>query len=169
MPDEFQFSSSIFCNSLLQFYDSKLTDWGILMETQKGSKRRESREKTLLALFQYYLGKNDVETTYRYMDETDGSDAFFHQLFEGIIAHQAEIDKVIKENAEKWSPERFGNVEIHVIRIAVYEMRYQKETPAKVVLNEAIEIVKKYSDEKSAKFVNSILQKIVNSISGVVE
>lgn len=143
-------------------------------------KRRLSREKALCALFQVFLGKNEMENALQtvekyefhdeepYVSEVDSTqtDEFFNFLVEGVLNHQEEIDNLLKSNMEKWSLDRIGNVELNVARIAVFELLYQKdETPQRVILNEAIDIVKKYSDDKSGKFINSILQKVISSIN----
>lgn len=151
-----------------------------MTETKKIPKRRLSREKALCALFQIFIGKNELEKALlaveRYefhekepfVSEADTSqpDAFFTTLVKGVLDNQEEIDELLKNNTEKWSLDRIGNVELNVARIAVFELLYQKdETPQRVILNEAIDIVKKYSDDKSGKFINSVLQKVISSIN----
>ena len=137
------------------------------MENGKVSTRRESREQALLALFQVFLGKNGVEEALQYVTEEGQSSAFLTVLVQGVVSHQAEIDQVIRDCAEKWSLERFGNVELNMIRIATFELIYEQKTPQKVILNEAIEVVRKFSDEKAVKFTNSVLQKISDKVRGV--
>ncbi|MDF2556397.1 MAG: nusB [Bacillales bacterium] len=151
-----------------------------MTETKKSPKRRLSREKALCALFQIFLGKSELEKAlfavekYEFHEEepfvsdsdVNEPDAFFTLLVKGVLDHQEEIDELLKSNMEKWSLDRIGNVELNVARIAVFELLYQKdETPQRVILNEAIDIVKKYSDDKSGKFINSILQKVISSIN----
>ncbi len=133
------------------------------METNKSLTRREIREKALCALFQIFLGKNDIELAIQYVEETDNE--FLVTLVKGVTDNLEQIDQTIKNNTEKWSIDRFGNVELNALRIATYEFLYQVETPQKVVMNEAIEIIKKFSDEKSVKFANSVLQKIMTSLA----
>jgi len=136
------------------------------MEKKKVSKRRKSREQALAALFQIFLGKNDLDIALQYVAEDSINHDFLKELVQGVVQHQEEIDAVIKENTKKWSIERFGNVELNAIRIATFELMHKQETPPKVVMNEAIEVIKTFSDDKSAKFANSILQKISDQIRG---
>lgn len=82
------------------------------------------------------------------------------ERFELVQAKIADIDKVINENTEGWDTTRMGKVELAVLRLAVYEMRYDEEVPANVAINEAVEIAKKYGQENSGSFVNAILGKI---------
>lgn len=72
-----------------------------------------------------------------------------------------ELDKLINENTEGWDTGRMGKVELTVLRLAVYEMRYDDDIPERVAIDEAVEIAKKYGQENSGGFVNAILGKIV--------
>lgn len=72
-----------------------------------------------------------------------------------------EIDKLIEENVKGWDTSRMGKVELTVLRLAVYEMRYDEDIPTGVAINEAVEIAKMYGQENSGSFVNGILGKIV--------
>ena len=72
-----------------------------------------------------------------------------------------EIDKLIEENVKGWDTSRMGKVELTVLRLAVYEMRYDEDIPTGVAINEAVEIAKMYGQENSGSFVNGILGKIL--------
>ena len=72
-----------------------------------------------------------------------------------------EIDKLIEENVKGWDTSRMGKVDLTVLRLAVYEMRYDEDIPTGVAINEAVEIAKMYGQENSGSFVNGILGKIV--------
>lgn len=71
-----------------------------------------------------------------------------------------EIDKLINDNTEGWDTARMGKVELTVLRLAVYEMRFDDDIPDGVAIDEAVEIAKKYGQENSGGFVNAILGKI---------
>lgn len=71
-----------------------------------------------------------------------------------------EIDRLINENTQGWDTARMGKVELAVLRLGVYEMRYDDDIPAGVAIDEAVEIAKKYGQENSGGFVNAILAKI---------
>lgn len=83
------------------------------------------------------------------------------QIYEGYQIHQEEIDALIKEHATRWQFERMGKAERAILRLAVYEMRFQEEVPIKVAVNEAINLAKVYGTSKSPGFVNAILAKIM--------
>jgi len=75
-----------------------------------------------------------------------------------------EIDRRIAETVEHWSLERVAPVERNILRIAVYELMWRDDVPSKVVVNEAIDIAKKFADEQSGKFVNGVLDKIMRVV-----
>lgn len=77
-----------------------------------------------------------------------------------ISKNLSSIDKIIEKNLKNWSFDRIGNVEKSVLRLAIYEILERKETPIKVIIDEAIELAKKYSEETSGKFVNGLLDRI---------
>ena len=72
-----------------------------------------------------------------------------------------EIDQIIKDNAKGWTIDRIGKVELTIIRLAIFEIRFDDEVPAQVAINEAVELAKKFGPDKSAGFVNAVLAKLV--------
>ena len=75
-----------------------------------------------------------------------------------------EVDAMINEKAKGWSTDRMGTVELTIIRLAVYEMRYDETVPEGVAINEAVELAKKYGQDESAGFVNGVLAKFVSEV-----
>ena len=94
--------------------------------------------------------------------------SFAESLVQGVSAHVDDIDSVISRHAKNWTMARMAAVDRNVLRLAVYELRYSPETPERVVLNEAIEIAKKYGSDDSGAFVNGILDDIVKHEPAVV-
>lgn len=82
---------------------------------------------------------------------------YAHQLVEGAAAHLTELDELIREQAEHWRLERMSVVDRNVLRLAVYELLYEPDVPKLVVLDEAIELAKKFGSEQSGRFVNGLL------------
>jgi len=127
-------------------------------------KRTRARRLAMLALYQAdVLGKEFAEDTRRWLAET-GRDAellaFAGGLFDRTLAHLADIDPLIEQAAQNWQLKRMAAVDRAILRMAVCELTYSKETPPKVVLNEAVELAKRYSTAASGSFVNGILDKI---------
>ena len=80
---------------------------------------------------------------------------------EAIVAAEGEIDMILSEAASGWRLNRMGKAELTLLRIAVYEIRFDEEVPDKVAINEAVELAKKYGNDSSSGFVNGVLAKIV--------
>lgn len=86
-------------------------------------------------------------------------DTFVHQLVAGAVEHVKEIDERISRHAEHWRIERMPAVDRNILRLAVHEMTYL-DTPAPVVIDEAIELARRYSNEESVQFVNGVLDAV---------
>lgn len=83
------------------------------------------------------------------------------QLLRGVNQNIEEIDGIVNEKTEDWKIDRIGKVDRNIIRLALYEILYQDDIPVAVSIDEAIELAKSFSDEKSAKFIHGVLAKIV--------
>lgn len=95
----------------------------------------------------------------------DENVAFVRETVDGVIEHKEEIDKKIAVYAPKWPIEQMTIVDRNVLRIGVFEMYWSKTVPAKVAINEAIEIAKTYGGSASGKFVNGVLGAMYNDLS----
>jgi N utilization substance protein B len=81
-------------------------------------------------------------------------------LFDGVVAHLADIDVTLSAAAENWRLPRMATVDRNVLRLATYELRHTPETPANVVLDEAIELARRYGSANSPAFVNGVLDRV---------
>ncbi|EAG3567267.1 transcription antitermination factor NusB [Listeria monocytogenes] len=122
-------------------------------------KRREAREKAFQALFQIELNEMSLDQAIKNIME-DEQDDYMEKLVEGVMANKAEIDAIIEPNLDNWRIDRLSKVDLSLLRLSVYEMKYLDDVPNRVSLNESIEIAKIYSDEKSSKFINGVLANI---------
>jgi N utilization substance protein B len=91
------------------------------------------------------------------------AELFAEQLVQGVLDHLTELDELLQRVADHWSVDRMAVVDRNVLRCAVYELLYLDEIPAKVTINEAIEIAKRFGSEESGAFINGILDKIIKS------
>ncbi len=128
-------------------------------------KRRRSREYALQILFQLDLSNSEFnEEVLREFWEGNKEDnnvkEFTYAIVKGTRENINLIDKIIKKAAEHWSIDRMAVVDRNILRAATYELFYRNDIPLSVIINEAIEISKKYSTEDSAAFINGILDKI---------
>jgi transcription antitermination protein NusB len=126
--------------------------------------RRKAREYALQMLFQWDVTHDPIEATraafWENHDEPEAVVEFADRLVERTIEHVEEIDALIRKHAEHWRLDRMAIVDRNLLRLAVQEFLYDKETPRSVVINEAIEIARRYSAQESPQFVNGILDSI---------
>lgn len=127
--------------------------------------RRELRENTFKMLFriEFYDAGEMPEQMELFEEENsnlkDTDLSYLKQKCENVITHLDEIDAAVNEVSEGWKTSRMGKVDLTLIRLAVYEIRYEDEIPFKVSVNEAVELAKKYGTDGSPAFVNGILAK----------
>ena len=92
-----------------------------------------------------------------------GARAYAEDLVKGVLAHLTEIDRCIESAVENYRMERLAAVERNILRVAVYELNHLSDAPPPVVINEAIEIAKKFGATESGGFVNGILDRIAKN------
>jgi len=119
-------------------------------------------------LFQWNITHDNIEqiaaTFWESQDEPEDTRAFADALAAGTIAHVEEIDVLIARHAENWRMNRMAVVDRNLLRLATYEFLYDAETPKTVVINEAIEIARRFSAQESPQFINGILDSIRKEI-----
>lgn len=124
--------------------------------------RTEAREKIMIILYQidFYIKDNisfEVEDVIKENLEIDSK--YVRDIVNGVLEHLEEIDSIINSYLENWSLDRLGKTDKAILRLATYELKYY-DTPKVVAINEAVELAKKYSDDKVIKLVNAVLDKI---------
>lgn len=129
--------------------------------------RREIREQIFKLLFrtEFYDESDMTEQLTWFFEELDQRDEkdtdYIQKKYESIMGHLNEIDDMINEVAKGWKTSRMGKVDLTLIRLATYEMKYEEDIPTGVAINEAVELAKAYGTDDSASFVNGILAKLV--------
>jgi N utilization substance protein B len=130
--------------------------------------RRKARELALQMLFQWEQGKHApqhvISTFLRAQQAEPEVEQFAQALFEGTVGEVEELDRRIRERAENWRLERMAAVDRNLLRLALYELLHYPETPPAVVINEALEIARRFSDKESVDFVNGVLDAIRKSL-----
>lgn len=128
--------------------------------------RRKAREFALQMLFQWEIGRQApalVEAGFWKNARAEKTTrAFANQLFEGAVAESAAVDELITRHATNWRLDRMAAIDRAVLRLAVAELR-SGSSPPKVVINEVLELAKKFSSEEAAPFINGILDAIHKS------
>lgn len=136
-------------------------------ETHSGNRRR-ARELVLQACYAHELSGNEAASIERDVivaaDENDAVRTFAADLFRRTVAHAPEYDALISAKAVNWEFTRIAIMDKLILRIALCEIMHFTDIPPKVSIDEAIEIAKKFSTEKSGPFVNGILDAILNDL-----
>lgn len=141
------------------------------MKIRRGT-RSIARERALQALYQVDLAGADPldALSNAWKDEEKHPDEqvfqFSELIVQGVSEHLAQVDDLIEKHSHHWRIERMSRVDRNVLRLAVYELRFCSDVPRKVVLNEAIELAKRYGSEESGAFVNGVLDKISFHLNG---
>lgn len=143
--------------------------------------RRELREHVFMLLFLseyhppeemeeqlsfYFEGmtlpdETEPETRYKLLLTPEGADAEqVKARFQGVVSHKTEIDEILSASTSGWKLDRLGKVELMLLRLAVFEMKFDEDIPDKVAINEAVELAKKYGSDASSGFINGVLAKL---------
>jgi transcription antitermination protein NusB len=130
--------------------------------------RHRSRKRALQVLFEWDMRREPVERAIAhyyeglYSEESENqpkADKFMEELARGTVANAAEIDKSIEAKSEHWRLERMPVVDRNILRLAIYELS-QQAVPAPVIIDEALELARKFSNDESISFINGILDAV---------
>ncbi|MDZ4991595.1 transcription antitermination factor NusB [Clostridium perfringens] len=133
--------------------------------------RVKSREYLLQLAYQMEItSETAIETFNSFMENEDVSKddldlAYIKSGLVGIEENKEKLNSLIEAQLVKWKLNRISKVNLSILRIATYEMLFAEDVPGKVSINEAIELCKKYSDNKSVSFINGVLDKVYKSMN----
>jgi N utilization substance protein B len=131
------------------------------------SLRSKSREYAMQMLFQWDMSQQEpakLESEFwKSAKAADNTRKFANELFEGAAQNAPALDEIIGKYAQNWKLDRLAVIDRAILRLAIHELQATK-TPAKVVMNEAVELAKKFSGDESAPFVNGILDAVHKSL-----
>ena len=128
--------------------------------------RHQARERALQILFQYDIhGKPGfwLDEFWKPLKDSQESRMFAERLVAGVLDKKKELDALIGKQATNWKVSRMQIVDRNILRIGTYELLWLDEVPAKVTMNEAIELAKDFGDDEAAKFVNGVLDKVLTT------
>ncbi len=129
--------------------------------------RREMREQIFKMLFRVeFHDESEIPEQFELsMEESVNASKekkqYIEDKCEDIVAKLAEIDGIINQAAQGWKTTRMAKVDLTLIRLATYELKFEEDIPTGVAINEAVELAKKYGSDDSAAFINGVLAKIV--------
>ncbi len=129
--------------------------------------RREAREQLLGLLFEteFRCDETNVEIFATSVEEREiPSDDYIKKAYFGISDNREEIDETIGKHANGWKTSRLTRLSRSILRLAVYEMLYETEIPYSVSINEAIELAKKYDEDKARPFINGVLNSVKDEL-----
>ena len=131
-------------------------------------KRRSSRELALKFLYQFELNGGDLDEQIKLFLERNSSQEdvanFMKELVVSLIDKMEEIDEIIQKFSDHWILDRMTVIDRNILRMGACELLFNFSTPPKVVINEAIDIAKKYGNEDSPEFINGVLDKVYKEI-----
>lgn len=124
--------------------------------------RTEQREQAFCLVFQNLF--NNEETLAIYEENVAKVGKYAKKLFEGVDSKIEELDEVINAYSKGWKTNRLPKVNLAILRLAIYEIKYVDDVPASVAINEAVELAKKYSGEGDYSFINGILGSVAKGV-----
>lgn len=125
--------------------------------------RSELREKCMIILYQYEImntGKTKTPIEEIIKDNIEVENEFVNTIVKGVLDHIEELNALANKYMTDWTIDRIDKIGSAILRVAIYELKYT-DTPEVVVINEAIELAKKYCDDNIKKMINAILDKII--------
>ena len=127
-------------------------------------KRRAARELALKFLYQTEFNSNSPDSELNSFCEranvSEEIQDFTQTLIKNIFVHKKEVDGLLKKISANWVPDRMAMIDKNILRLGICELMFDSTTPPKVVINEAVEIAKKFGTEESPDFINGILDKV---------
>lgn len=132
--------------------------------------RRRSRECALQMIYQWEVGGADPDKVVAdyfgvlARDGTDSVDRFAEQLFREVAEEATGLDAIIRRHSSRWSPERMTMIVRHLLRLAISEMQHRR-TPPQVVIDEALEIGKRFAGGESTAFLNGVLDAVRSELA----
>ncbi len=131
--------------------------------------RREAREKSMQVLYAYEISREPIEML---LETIAGEELnphvemyrFAQALVYSVLNHRSEADLLIREKAQHWDFDRIATMDLILLRMGIVEFIYFPEIPAKVSINECVNMAKRFSTEQSSRFVNGMLDSILTAL-----
>ncbi len=131
--------------------------------------RKSARAAAVQMVFENMLGGDGGEDTLQGLiafTPEEGDAAFIDQVLQGVEENAFEIDDLIEKNLKGWALNRIARVDLAVLRVAIWEMCYDRTTPDAVVINEAVTLAQRFNTPGAGKFVNGVLSAVLDGRSG---
>ena len=126
--------------------------------------RKMARETCFKLIFEYeFLKEKNNVTLEEFLNEADLDNedkSFINSIYDGVLENIDSLNEIIEKHLNAYSLSRIFKADLAILQLAVYELKFDKSLPAAVVINEAVELAKKYSTDKSYSFINGVLASI---------
>jgi N utilization substance protein B len=126
--------------------------------------RSDARERALTILYEAH--NKGLTPRAAVAEHVIHPDHLTVELLEGVEDHQAELDAIISAHARNWTIERMPVLDVNILRLALFELGYRPEVPTAVVIDEAVELAKRFSTDDSGRFVNGMLSAVAPQLRG---
>ncbi len=138
--------------------------------------RRRARILSMQALFSWDYTRQSARELceFPWLDEErrenikEDTLIFARFIIMGVLEHIEEIDEILKQRLEHWDFSRLGKVDLAILRISIYALRYQREIPSSVTIDEGVDMAKRYSSEESFRFINGVLDGVRKQFTDMV-
>lgn len=135
----------------------------------KRQTRSEARCAAFTQIFQMNQHKDDMDVIMnellKAIPECEDNLGYIKSVIDGVSEHEDELKEIISANIKKgWTYQRLSKAAQSILKLAVYEMKYVDDVPAKVAINEAVELAKKYGDDNDPSFINGLLANVYKSL-----
>lgn len=111
-----------------------------------------------------FADEEEIKSTILYREETEELEydtTFYYTIYNGVKENLEEIDKVIVRVAPDWPIKNINKIDLTILRIGIFELEFLKETPKKIVIDECVELGKKFGNDSTSKFINGVLDNII--------
>ncbi|MGN1013051.1 MAG: transcription antitermination factor NusB [Clostridia bacterium] len=130
--------------------------------------RKKARDNAFKCVYELEFGMNEnlekiLENCYEENDNKLDEKDYIEKVLKGVKENLKEIDDIILSKLKNWSIDRIAKIDLAILRLAIYEIKYMEDIPVKVSANEAVELAKTYGNNDSKSFVNGVIAKVIES------
>lgn len=127
--------------------------------------RKKARDNTFKCVYQLEFDNRDIDRILKFCYEenesNDDEKEYIDTVLKGVVNNLEDIDSIILSKLKNWTIQRIAKIDLAILRIAIYEIKYMDNIPPKVSVNEAVELAKMYGNSDSKSFINGLLAKVI--------
>ena len=127
--------------------------------------RKKARDNTFKCVYQLEFDNRDIDRILKFCYEenesNDDEKEYIDTVLKGVVNNLKDIDSIILSKLKNWTIQRIAKIDLAILRLAIYEIKYMDNIPPKVSVNEAVELAKMYGNSDSKSFINGLLAKVI--------